>query len=195
MITFRFDGLFRRIPTGRSGGTIAAGFMSYGWLIGRDGVQIARGYGVVARGQNATSNVAEYLALIEGMEALQDLGVAEDETVVVCGDAKCIIDQMRGAANVNSPRMKPLYHRARRLADSFPAVEWLWTPRRQNKEADQLTRHAMRQMRIDPNHYEAVVRAIDPRQSNGRQSNKLVTLVDLRVYHPAVVVGAGRIMT
>ena len=50
----------------------------------------------------AGSNAAEYLALIEGLEALEDLRIG-NEPVEVRGDAKCVIDQMLGHAAVSSP--------------------------------------------------------------------------------------------
>jgi ribonuclease HI len=156
--------------------------MGYGWLIRRNEVIIARGHGVFARGVEATSNVAEYLGLIEGLEAMIDLGVDRDEPVQISGDAKCIIDQMRGAASVNSPTMRPLYKQAHKLVQRFGNIIWTWTPRRNNRDADQLTRRAMRQVRIDEQHFQAAVRAIDPRFGDGKTNKKFLSVMDLRVY-------------
>lgn len=179
--TLRFDGLFRRLP-GELSRVNRAGFMSYGWLVFQGNTLIARGHGVVARGTGATSTVAEYLALIEGLEALLDLGI-QAEGIKVCGDAKCVIEQMRGEAAVKAGTMIPMHRRAMRLAQRFAKLRWIWTPRRQNKGADSLTRLAMRQMRQDKNRYLAAVQAIDPTRHD-RMSSKFLPLVDLRVYQP-----------
>jgi ribonuclease HI len=178
MYTLRFDGLFRGLPGGASA-TAGAGFMSYGWLIFMDDQIIARGHGVFARRTDATSNVAEYLGLIEGLEALSDLGL-QKHTIVVCGDAKSIIEQMQGTAMVVSQRMKPLYRRAKQLAAHCPNLVWSWTPRRMNREADLLTRRAIRQVHLDPLRYQAAIEALQP-GGKGQQS-ALFSLVDLRLY-------------
>jgi ribonuclease HI len=185
MYILRFDGLFRLLKDGPASGqkNISAqhgGFMSYGWLISRHQAVIAHGHGVYARGQGASSNLAEYLALIEGLEALTDLGVRR-EAVEIVGDAKCVIDQMCGLAAVKSPQALPLYRRAARLAQHFEALTWTWTPRQGNREADQLTRRAIRQMRADREGYQAALDALLAGAAGRRQQNRLLPLLDLRV--------------
>jgi ribonuclease HI len=181
--TLRFDGLFRGIPKS-VGVSRKAGFMCYGWLIYKDGVVIARGHGGYACGNDATSNGAEYLALIEGLEALRDLGIRK-EWVSITGDAKSIIEQMQGVATVNSSSIKPLFHRARRLSRWFRNLNYRWTPRRDNKLADLLTRKAMRQIRLDRMAYEATLQAINTHHGKDGDSTKFLPLLDLRVYQPA----------
>jgi ribonuclease HI len=178
--TIRFDGLFRGVPSNQSPGC-KAGFMCYGWLILRDHHVIATGYGGVARGVNATSNIAEYLALIEGLEAYLDAKL-QDESVIVCGDAKCIVEQMQGFSAVNANNIKPLYSKAQRLAAQIHEIAWLWTPRKHNRAADLLTRKAMRQIRQDRHQYEATTKAINPYSDDWRRSKKLLPLFDLRIY-------------
>jgi ribonuclease HI len=180
--TLRFDGLFRGISKS-VGASHKAGFMCYGWIISKNGVVIARGHGGYACGNDATSNGAEYLALIEGLEALRDLGVCK-EWVNITGDAKSIIDQMQGLATVNSSSIKPLFQRARRLARWFRNLNYRWTPRKDNKLADTLTRKAMRQIRLDRLNYEATLRAINTRDGKDGPSGKFLPLLDLRVYQP-----------
>jgi ribonuclease HI len=124
------------------------------------------------------------------MEALLDLGIAH-EKIRICGDAKCVIDQMNGDAECNSPRVRPVYQRARRLAQrllgglaSHQDLQWSWAPRSFIKEADALTRRAMAQFRLDADGYQAAMRAIDPRYGDGKITGKFLNLLDLRVYHP-----------
>jgi ribonuclease HI len=182
MYSLRFDGLFRGIP-GNDKLSKKAGFLCYGWIICEADVIIAQGHGAYACGLNASSNVAEYLALIEGLEALSDLGIG-DKPVIIYGDAKCVIDQMRGAANVNSGTLWPHYDRAMKLANSFLDLDWVWMPRKYNKAADWLTRRAMKQVRYNRKDYQQAVDVISP---NGqKKKRKLLPLYDLRIFHKEI---------
>jgi ribonuclease HI len=137
--------------------------MCYGWIL-RSGEQIlARGHGAYARGRDANSNIAEYLALIEGLDA----------------------------PAVTSPVTRPLYRRAKRLAGRFQRLEWAWVPRKHNRAADQLTRRAMRQVHLDSHNYQAALRAIHPFNREGRLSGRFLPLLDLRVIQPGVLSTRG----
>jgi ribonuclease HI len=192
MITLWFDGLFRGVPLSKpvrweKGGAATtpvkqAGFMCYGWLIMRGETILAQGHGACARGRDATSNVAEYIALIEGLDALVDLNPGQ-ELVEIRGDAKCVIEQMQGTASVHSPTMKPLHRRASQLVQRFEKIHWKWAPRRHNRNADSLTRRAMRQIRLNKREFQQVIQAIDPGPGMSRRATrKLLPLMDLRVY-------------
>ncbi len=183
MYTMRFDGLYRSFD-GSSESSSKAGFLCYGWLIARDDQVIGQGHGVFARCQDASSNVAEYVALIEGLDALADLGLADD-LIKIFGDAKSVIDQMNGMASVSSEAIWPLYMRARQLSTQFIKLKWIWTPRKNNKAADLLTRRAMRQIRSDQRSYQAAVRAARNGSGNIKRSTKLLPLIDLRIFQPA----------
>lgn len=181
MLTLRFDGLYR--PLTQEGGTAPhAGVMCYGWVISRNGKPIARGHGGYMRRNDASSNIAEYLGLIEGLEALLDMG-AEDEAVEIIGDARSVIDQMVGRAAVNSASTRPLYRRAQRLASRFRRLLWTWTPRRKNHAADQLTRRAMKQIRANTRQYRETIHALEMEQ-HPDCSRTLFPLLNLRVYQP-----------
>jgi ribonuclease HI len=184
MYALRFDGLYRSFH-GESSASDTAGFLCYGWLIYREDVVIAQGHGVFARSRGASSNVAEYLALIEGLDALSDLGI-EYEQVKVFGDAKSVIDQMNGSASVSSEAIWPLYMRARQLGKRFLDLKWIWTPRKNNKAADGLTRRAMRQIRFDQRCYQIAVKALTAHTGSRKRSNRLLPLIDLRVYQPVI---------
>ena len=124
MITLRFDGLFRTISPNNDPREVT-GLMCYGWVIFRDGRLVAHGHGAFARPEWASSNSAEYLAMIEGLQALRDMGV-QHEAVEVIGDARSVIEQMLGLAGVSSPQARPLYQRARRIARHFHNIRWIW---------------------------------------------------------------------
>lgn len=182
MITLRFDGLYRNLGEDNSP-HLHAGVMCYGWLIWRNGVLIARGHGGFIRREDATSNIAEYLALIEGLGALQDMGF-QHQPLEIIGDARSVIDQMTGAAAVNSAKTRPLYRRAQRMAQKFTHLTWGWNPRSQNHAADQLTRRAMRQINANPGKYHAAISKIEDLSLPKNQRKHLFPLLDLRVYQP-----------
>jgi ribonuclease HI len=151
-----------------------SGLMGYGWLIFQDHKLVARGWGAFAQGKNAASNIAEYLALIEGLEALTDMGICTPN-VEIHGDARCVIDQMSGLALVHSEPTRPLYQRARRLALQLGEIQWVWIPRRSNKNADRLSRQAIRQMHHIPGAFQRALMIIS-------KCRKYEAVFDLRVY-------------
>ena len=174
MITLRFDGLYRTLCPNNDPSE-KTGLMCYGWVIFRDGRAVAHGHGAYARPKDASSNSAEYLALIEGLQALRVMR-AEREPVEVIGDARSVIDQMLGQAGVSSPQSRTLYQRARRIARHFQHLSWTWQPRRDNQVADQLTRRALRQVHSDlESTRQALQASLQPRQG-------LTALLDLCVF-------------
>lgn len=119
--------------------------MGLGWLLNRGEKVVAHGYGITARAMDATSNMAEYLALIDGLQAIMDMGL-NTYPVKVLGDARVVICQMTGESRVTAPRLIPVHRRARKLARNLHIVAWEWIPRKENKAADLLTRHALREV-------------------------------------------------
>lgn len=176
MLTLQFDGLFRGAPQDMKLKD-DAGFMCYGWVVLRESTVIARGHGGYVSAQDASSNVAEYLALIEGIEALLDMQ-ATGEVIVICGDAKSVIEQMEGKASVSASSIKPLHKRASRLANHFRHILWSWTPRRNNHTADSLTRRALRQIRANPQQYENIFQG-------GSHTMRMRAVLDLRMFQVA----------
>jgi ribonuclease HI len=185
MYILKFDGLYRGISNG-AGILSSAGLLCYGWLVTRRGTEIARGHGACVRIRDASSSVAEYLALIEGLDALADMGL-QAERIMCEGDARTVIDQMRGVCAVHAPSIQALYRRANRLALSFDHLSWSWTPRRKNKAADLLTRKAMRQIRLTHNKDADLVNGFALRDDYERSPYKFHNLLDLRVFQPAAV--------
>jgi hypothetical protein len=62
-----------------------ARLMCFEWLIFKKGKQFARVYSIVVCGMNATSTTTEYLGLVDGLEALVDIGIDyEPVCVMVC---------------------------------------------------------------------------------------------------------------
>jgi ribonuclease HI len=176
MYILQFDGMFRAVENERQN---ERGLLGYGWLIQRDGREIARGFGVFLKNCKAGSSAAEYLALIDGLEALEDLQIKQ-ESVEIRGDAKCVIDQMTGVATVSSPLTKLLYRRARKLSRRFASLTWTWVPRRENRPADSLSRRSFFYL-----HYSSNL-GLDGKLLKRLHFYKggLIPLVDLRIHSP-----------
>lgn len=182
MHTLRFDGLFRDLNEGQAN-SVQAGLLCYGWLISKGNKVLAVGHGACARSWGASSNVAEYLGLIEGLDALLDFGVRR-KPVKILGDAKSIIDQMTGRSCVSSEVILPLYRRAKSLSEQFAFLRWDWTPRKENRDADELTRHALRKIYYVENNLKKALDIVRSTEGKGRKSKSLLHIIDLRVYQP-----------
>ena len=152
--------------------------MGYGWVIFKRESIVAQGFGMFAQRKNATSCISEYLALIEGLEALADLRV-QFAPVEIRGDAKSVINQMQGFTRINSTVIRNLQRQALKIAKHFNQLSWAWIPRRENRYADMLSRHAVVQTGATsgkPTHL------LNQAQSKLFTSGRLIPLMDLRVY-------------
>lgn len=83
----------------------------------------------------ATNNVAEYEAMIEGLRLARSRGAAR---LVVHMDSTLVVQQMRGAFKVKSPKLRPRHALARTLAREFDQVRFEAVPRDRNAGADRL---------------------------------------------------------
>ena len=84
---------------------------------------------------DATNNVAEYTAAIEGLKRARDLGATR---VRLRSDSQLLINQLSGVYRVKTPHLQPLHRQVRSLAAGFAEIKFEHVPREQNKEADRL---------------------------------------------------------
>ena len=89
---------------------------------------------------HATNNVAEYSALILGLEEAKRRGATG---VDVRMDSKLVVQQMRGLWRIKHPGLKPLALRAGALLASFTEREIRHVPREDNAAADLLSNRAI----------------------------------------------------
>ena len=87
-----------------------------------------------------TNNVAEYRALVAGLECALDLGV---ERLRVCLDSLLLVRQVRGEYKVKAPGLRPLYRQAVRLSGEFAAFSIEHVRREKNTVADGLANAAL----------------------------------------------------
>jgi probable phosphoglycerate mutase len=104
------------------------------------GAQITDGDGAVlaeiAEGLGeTTNNVAEYTAVIRGLERALELGARE---VLLRSDSQLLINQIEGRYRVRTPHLQPLHRRVRELARRFERIDYEHVRRERNTEADRL---------------------------------------------------------
>lgn len=88
----------------------------------------------------ATNNVAEYRALVAGLERAVEAGVDELEVV---SDSELLVKQMRGEYRVKSRGLQPLFLEASRLARRIRRVTYTAVRREHNELADSLVNEAL----------------------------------------------------
>jgi ribonuclease HI len=87
-----------------------------------------------------TNNVAEYRALLLGLEHARELGASEVEVV---GDSELIAKQVRGLYKVKHEALRPLHGAATVALKGFDRWSILTVPRAQNAHADALVNAAL----------------------------------------------------
>ena len=95
---------------------------------------------VAERIGEATNNVAEYRALLRGLERARALGATEVE---VTNDSELVARQVGGAYKVKHAGLRPLYDQAMQALQGFDRWSLRSVPREQNAEADRLVNQAL----------------------------------------------------
>ncbi|HEX7244452.1 MAG TPA: ribonuclease HI family protein [Solirubrobacterales bacterium] len=106
-------------------------------------VQGADGEVLEERGERigeATNNVAEYRALLLGIECAAARGASELELV---GDSELIVKQMKGEYKVKDAGMRELHAEAKRALAGFEGWSIRHVRRVHNAEADRLVNEAL----------------------------------------------------
>jgi probable phosphoglycerate mutase len=88
----------------------------------------------------ATNNVAEYRALVAGLERAVELGVTE---LAVISDSELVVRQMRGEYKVKNAALRDLSSQAARLAGRIGKVTYEAVRREHNELADRLVNEAL----------------------------------------------------
>jgi ribonuclease HI len=88
----------------------------------------------------STNNVAEYYGLIAALDYAQQHGI---RALRVESDSELLVRQMRGQYKVKSPELRPLYERARKMAQTFYSFKIDHVYREQNADADGLANEAL----------------------------------------------------
>jgi ribonuclease HI len=89
---------------------------------------------------HATNNVAEYRAVLRGLERARSLGATEVELV---NDSELVARQLTGVYRVKHPSMKPLHQEALGVLGGFDRWSIRTVPRADNARADELVNQAL----------------------------------------------------
>jgi ribonuclease HI len=111
---------------------------AYGYVIEDEagGVLAAHGEAIGV----ATNNVAEYSALVAGLEKAAALGVTELEVV---SDSELMVRQMQGLYKVKNAALRDLWDDAGRVARRVGRVTYTAVRREHNELADRLVNEAL----------------------------------------------------
>jgi ribonuclease HI len=88
----------------------------------------------------ATNNVAEYRALLRGLERAAALGATE---VSVINDSELVAKQVKGVYRAKNPAMEQLQRQATEILKIFAKWDIESVPRAQNARADALVNKAL----------------------------------------------------
>lgn len=88
-----------------------------------------------------TNNVAEYKALIRGLQECLELGAS---SVEISTDSELLARQIAGVYKVKSENLKPLYGEVMSILRRFQSVSISHVMREFNKKADQLANEGVR---------------------------------------------------
>lgn len=87
-----------------------------------------------------TNNVAEYYGLIAALDYAQQHAI---RALRVESDSELLVRQMQGRYKVKSPELRPLFERARKMAQAFESFRIEHVYRERNAEADALANEAL----------------------------------------------------
>jgi ribonuclease HI len=111
---------------------------AYGYVLESEDGDVLAAHGEAIG--TATNNVAEYRALIAGLEKALELGADELEVV---SDSELLVKQMRGEYKVKNAALRDLSLQAATLARELGSVTYTAVRREHNELADQLVNEAL----------------------------------------------------
>lgn len=114
------------------------GNMGIGIVIYQDGELVNKISEFIGQG---TNNIAEYRALIRGLEEAKKLN--PDRIDIYC-DSKLVVKQLNGNYKVKDKKIIPLFKQAKELSQKISAkIYFIWNSRDNNSIADGLAKNAV----------------------------------------------------
>lgn len=113
----------------------------YGYVVEENNKILETGYAPLGR---VTNNIAEYIAIIKGLEKCLDLKADEVE---LRSDSELIIKQLKGEYKVRSQNLLPLFENVKKLCSMLSHVSFIHINREKNTLADKLANKAINSIR------------------------------------------------
>jgi deoxyadenosine/deoxycytidine kinase/ribonuclease HI len=126
-----FDGACRGNPSNKLG---------LGFVIFQKNLKVLHEFKKPVEIESGTNNIAEYMALIEGLKYVVDEKI---DYVDVYGDSDLIIKQVLGIYKVKALHLKPYHDMVKSYIDQIPKVVFQHIPRNENSHADKLANEAL----------------------------------------------------
>lgn len=111
--------------------------IGFGYIIKNDKDEIIGQGTKKLEHRDLTSNSAEYMGLVTGLLKCVELNIKE---VKVFGDSQLIIKQVLGEYKVKSAHLKSYHLIVHELIPLFDEINFNWISRKDNKEADRISR-------------------------------------------------------
>lgn len=106
---------------------------------GKQEIEISKPIGI------ATNNIAEYRALIAGLEKAIEL---KAEAVEIYADSELLVRQIKGLYKVRDEDLLRLWKKTKDLLRRFKYYSITHIPREENKKADRLARQALKEKKL-----------------------------------------------
>jgi len=131
MKTVYFDGACWPFNPGGQG--------SYAYVIYNENDKLTSHSANIGQGKGMTNNVAEYFGIYRALEYLFN-NQFTNESIIVKGDSKLVIQQMKGDWKIKKGQYKVIAIQTQILVRAFKDISFFWIPREENEECDKLTK-------------------------------------------------------
>lgn len=123
-----------------------------GWVLKDEtGRVLAKGCKSYGQRPDMTNNIAEYGAVIAGLDELVQAG-KNDSAVVVRSDSELVIKQLRNEYACRNLVLRKMRDKVHALLEHFEKdVTFEWVPREENTEADEMSRYLYTNEAVVPN--------------------------------------------
>lgn len=126
-----------------------SGTMGMGAYILEQDTQIFSDSQMIEAQKGNSNNVAEYLALEMVLDFLLENGY-NGENILVMGDSRLVINQMRGQWKISEGYYKEVALRCKDKVRYFTNIKFEWIPREKNTLADELSNKKLNEAGIKP---------------------------------------------
>ena len=122
------------------------GHGAWGAVVWVDGRTVYEEGGYCGHGPSISNNVAEYSGAVAALTAAKK----HTGVIVLRGDSKLVINQLKGEWKVNGGLYMPFYQRAKALRDELQdRLNLVWVPRAENEICDVLSKQVLHDRGIE----------------------------------------------